>query len=116
VQGGAVAAGRGREPLVVGRDRTHLGHVQHRGDAVAEPLERPERGTTAARATSHSDCSSSPLLGVKSSRKCGRRVYHGPADPSCGVQDAGTTPRTMGSGGSAAFCFTHTCSKPAPAK
>ncbi len=85
-------------------------------------------GTTVSRGTRYSDCSSSPLLGVKSSRKCGSRVNHGPVEPSCGVQDVGSTPRTMcrgpsagvvpshpaGSGGSSARCFTQTCSNPSP--
>ncbi|CPU65597.1 Uncharacterised protein [Mycobacteroides abscessus] len=45
-----------------------------------------------ARGTRYSDCSSAPLLGVKSSRKCGSRSFHGPGSPSCGVQCTGSMP------------------------
>ena len=49
--------------------------------------------TACARGTRYSDWISSPLLGVKPMRKCGRRSDHGPGTPSCGVQFAGSRPR-----------------------
>ena len=44
------------------------------------------------RGTRYSDWISSPSLGVKLSRKCGRRSDHGPGRPSCAVAWAGSLP------------------------
>src|SRR5215207_985083 len=49
--------------------------------------------TAYRRGNRYSDCNSSPLLGVKPMRKCGRRSHQRPGLPNCGVQEATSSSR-----------------------
>src|SRR3712207_2243406 len=48
--------------------------------------------TAYRRGNTYSDCSSSPLLGVKPMRKCGKRSDQRPGLPNCGVQGVASSP------------------------
>src|SRR5215218_1035291 len=48
--------------------------------------------TAYRRGNRYSDCSSSPLLGVKPMRKWGKRSAQEPALPNCGVQELASSP------------------------
>ena len=50
-------------------------------------------GTAWRRGTWYSDCSSSPLLGVKPMRKCGSRSDQGPGTPQLRGAVTGSMPR-----------------------
>ena len=86
VEGDAVALVRRADPQVVGSDGADLAALHHRRDQGASARRARQASRAASRGTKYSDCSSSPLLGVNSTRKCASRSCHGPATPSCGVQ------------------------------
>ena len=56
--------------------------------AARSALTRCNASTALDRGTRYSVCNSSPKLGVKSRRKCGRRSCHGPGIPHCSVQQS----------------------------
>ena len=110
VDGQAVAPVARAQPQVVGGDGAQLADLQHRRDPVADLGHRRQSARPRRRAaTRYSDCSSSPALGVNSSRKCGSRSYHGPGTPSCCVQWPVGMPGTGWRGPSAAAAPSHRC-------
>ena len=80
-------------PQLVGGDGADLRDLEH-GRSVSPSAWTARIAPSAwSRGTWNSDWISSPLLGVKPMRKCGRRSDHGPGTPSCGVQLTASRPR-----------------------
>ena len=124
VERDAVALVGRADPEVVGSDGADLAALHHRRDQGGQRAQGTPGVAGGSRGTKYSDCSSSPLLGVNSTRKCASRSCHGPATPSCSVQFTGGMPGVMwrgpsasrppiqrargpGGGRSSARCFSH---------
>ena len=106
VQRRAVAAVRGGKPLVVGRDRAHLGHVQHRCDALAHRVESAQRGYHGGARHEVLRLQLVPVARREVQPEVREPRVPRPVEPSRGVQD-GSTPRTMCRGPSAGFMPSH---------